>query len=146
MSDSIPVHIQYEGDALRRTIQFPEGFSEELLVEEVGPEQFLLKESSLLGFARYHDVIHATHSENGCLLFHRVVEQSKFATATYILSKDANDSTELEEILSEVMDLGGCWERAFVGVLLIHLPPDKIEGIEERIKALGLSGRQNNLE
>jgi hypothetical protein len=142
MSDSMPVYIRYEGNELRKTIQFPEDFTEELLIEEVGPELFLLKESSLAGFARYHDVVHATRSEDGSLLFRRIVEQSSFVTSTYILPEGTADSAELEVILSEVMDLGGCWERAFGGVLLIHLPPGKIEGFEERIKELGLPVRE----
>jgi hypothetical protein len=136
MSESIPIRIHHEGDSRRRTIRFPEDFSEDLLVEEVGPDRFLLAETSIFGPARYHDVICATALEDGSLLFQSVVERSSFVSGTYLLSEKVCDSVEMKEILSDVLKLGGCWERAFGGLLIINLPPTEFEGIELRIKSL----------
>ncbi len=45
-------------------------------------------------------------------------------------------SRELHEILDLVMTMGGNWEQAFGGILIVHAPKESIEMVAGRIKGL----------
>jgi hypothetical protein len=131
------IHLQSSGDSPRSKVLFPEGDSEELLLRLIESDLYLLEESSLLGHACYHDVIRATPAVDGSLNFEHVVRRSGLSTTSWILPQKVIQSSELHAILSDVMRLGGNWEQAFGGLLLIHVPPQEADNIHRKIELLG---------
>lgn len=135
---TIPVHVEYEGDDQRQTLVFDNGDSESLLLEQTGPDTFRLEESSLLGEidARYHDEIRASLRADGSLQFQEIVSRSGLYTQRWILSESIIESAELQAVLDSVVAVRGNWERAFGGLLLIHVPPEFAEQIDKAVKEL----------
>jgi hypothetical protein len=141
MPNSPAVHFKYSGDDERTRVWFEDGDSEELLVTALGNDCYRLEESSLLGEARYRDVIRAIRRADGGLLFHGIETRSDLVTQSWLLSEDILDSTECGSLLCEVMAMGGNWERAFGGLLLVHIPESSAAEIAERVKKLTVRGR-----
>lgn len=136
---SVPtIHVEYAGDDQRKKLVFANGDSELLLVTQVASDQFRLDESSFVSDmeVHYHDVIRASIQADGSLEFHEVVSKSGLCTTSWLLPKPIIESRDFRAVLDAVINLGGNWERAFGGFLLIHVPPGHATAINERIKAL----------
>ena len=126
-------------------IIFEDGSTEDLLLTAIGSNFYRAEESSLLGEMSYKDVIQAESLGDGSLRFLKIVTPSGLKTSSWILSKDIIESDRFRAILDYVMELGGNWEQAFGGLLLVHLPPEQADTIEARIKEFrpSKSGTQN---
>ena len=138
MSDTTTVHIEYQGDDGRTRIVFENGDREDLIVAPLGSDLYRLEESSFASEIRYMDVMRAVAQDDGSLLFKEVVTRSDLATHSWVLSKEILSSRELREILDLAMAVGGNWEQAFGGVLIIHVPKELIEMIVGQIEDLTL--------
>ena len=117
-------------------IVYPDGSREGLLVSSVGPNLYRLEESSLLGEAVFGDIIEAEPTPDGSLQFKRVASASDMNTVSCLLTPGQMNAPGLQPLLDRVMSLGGNWERAMDGVLLVHLPRSVHLDIEAEIKAL----------
>lgn len=135
LSDTPTLHIRHEGDG-RTRIMFENGDSEDLIVTSLTSNLYRLEESSFVGEMRYLDVIRAIPLEGGSLLFKEVVTPSTLATQSWVVSKEIVESPELSKVLDRVMAIGGNWEQAFGGVLIIHLPKELMDMIAEQINGL----------
>jgi hypothetical protein len=81
-------------------------------------EQSSLTEDSInLG-----DVIAAELSGDRGIRFINVSRKSSYVTLRWVISKKAADSVGLSAFLKQVTEVGGLWERALGGVLILHLP------------------------
>ncbi|MFN7543640.1 MAG: DUF4265 domain-containing protein [Acidobacteriota bacterium] len=120
-------------------ISYPDESSEGLLVSPVGPNLYRLEESSLLGEAVFGDVIEAEPTQDGGLLFKRVAVPSGMTTVNCILTPEQIQAPGLQPLLDRIMSLGGNWERALDGLLMIHLPKSVDLNIEAEVKALSTS-------
>lgn len=119
-----------------REILYPDGSSEGLIVSSVGPNLFRLEESSLLGEAVFGDVIEAEPRQDGSLEFKRVAAESEMSTVSCILTLEQMNAPGLQPLLDRIMSLGGNWERAMDGLLMVHLPKSVHIDVEAEIKAL----------
>ncbi|MCX6602326.1 MAG: DUF4265 domain-containing protein [Acidobacteria bacterium] len=117
-------------------ISYPDESSEGLLVSPVGPNLYRLEESSLLGEAVFGDVIEAEPTQEGGLLFKRVAVPSGMTTVNCILTFEQMQAPGLQPLLDRIMSVGGNWERALDGLLMIHLPKSVHLDIEAEVKAL----------
>lgn len=117
-------------------ISYPDGSSEGLLVSPVGPNLYRLEESSLLGEAVFGDVIEAEPTQEGSLLFKRVAAPSGMTTVNCVLTPEQMQAPGLQPLLDRIMSLGGNWERALDGLLMIHLPKSVDLNIEAEVKSL----------
>jgi Domain of unknown function (DUF4265) len=117
-------------------IVYADGSSEGLLISSVAPDLYRLEESSLLGEAVYGDIIEVEMNKDGRLHFIRIASASEMNTVSCILTPGQTDAPGLQPLLDRVMSLGGNWERALDGVLLVHLPQSAHLDIEAEIKAL----------
>ncbi len=122
-----------------REISYPDGSSEGLLVSSVAPNLYRLEESSLLGEAVFGDVIEAESMQEGRLQFKRVAAPSDMTTMTCVLTPEQMQAPGLQPLLDHIMSLGGNWERAFDGLLLIHLPKSVDLNIEAEVKGLSFT-------
>ncbi len=141
MSNLPTVHLTYQGDNNRTRIVFDNGDSEDVTVTPLGSDLYRLEESSFWGEIRYLDVIRATVRDDGSLLFKEVVKPSELATESWVLSKEIMASGELRAVLDRVIALGGNWEQAFGGVLMVHVPKQSMEMIAAQIKSLNPTSR-----
>jgi hypothetical protein len=113
-----------------------DGSSEDLLVTPLGGKLYRLKESFLLGDARYHDVIEAEPGKETGLQMLRIVSRSGLSVITKILSKEFINSSELAALLEKIMSVGGNWESAFGGMLILRLPPENEASILRELEGL----------
>ncbi len=117
-------------------IVYQDGSREGLLVSFMAPNLYRLEESSLLGEGVFGDVIEAELRPDGRLQFKRVASASEMNTVSCILTPAQMSAPGLQALLERVMSLGGNWERAFDGVLLVHLPKSVDVDVEAEIRAL----------
>jgi hypothetical protein len=117
-------------------ISYPDGSSEGLLVTSVGHNLYRLEESSLLGEAVFGDVIEAEQTQEGGLRFKRVAAPSDLITVNCVLTHEQMRAPGLQPLLDRIMTLGGNWERALDGLLMVHLPQTVDLDVEAEIKAL----------
>ena len=136
MPDEIKFHVENAGDNNRRTVVFPNGDSENLLVVAIDTEVFRLEESATFEDLRYHDIIRATVRDNGVLAMKEIVSRSGLSTLSWVVSPEMIDSVEFGEFLSYVISIGGYWERLFRGWLLVHVPPELTDTASARFGAL----------
>jgi hypothetical protein len=139
--DSSSVHSTYDGDEPRTKVVFSNGDSEELWLSSQGDDLFLLEESSFVRVIYYRDVIRASREGDGSLRFQEVVRPSDLWRESWILSKQKIQSTEMQRVLQEVMDLGGNWEQALGGCLIVHIPMASAAVIKKHLEAIGITVR-----
>jgi hypothetical protein len=116
-------------------VSFPEG-SETLRVVPSGGDRYRLEDSSFVGDLFYGDVVEIARQPDGTSVFTKLVSRSGLKITSAFLSAATQDSPGLQAILDRVMSLGGNWERAFGGFLIVHLPPDAPMDVEGELKAL----------
>ena len=92
-----------------------------------------MEESSFVGEALYGDIIRVSEADDGALMFLEVAERSTLVSNNWIMSADTLGSPGIKAILTNVMELGGMWEQAFGGLLMVHVPPDFAETIFQQI-------------
>jgi hypothetical protein len=115
---------------------FENGDSEDLLVTSLGGDLYRLEQSSFIGDAMYGDVVRARRREDGVLLFLGIEAHSDLVSQSWVLSRAILDSPECSSVLDDVLASGGNWERAFGGVLLIHVPEARAQEFADRVKQL----------
>ena len=74
--------------AVEREIRTATGDSERLLLTPVGENLFRVEESSFITDAVYRDVIRATETQDGALLFVEIAERSPLVTKSWILNQE----------------------------------------------------------
>jgi hypothetical protein len=131
--------------AVEREIRTASGDSEKLLLVPIGGDLFRVEESSFVTDAVYRDVIRATETENGVLLFVEIAERSPLVTNSWILSQELLQSDALQAILKQIMDEGGNWEQVFGGGLIVHTSPTTSKEIENQIRRIGAERKPNTL-
>ena len=129
--------------AVEREIQTATGDSEKLLLTPVGGDLFRVEESSFVTDAVYRDVIKATETEDGALLFVEIAERSPLVTNSWILSQELIESKAVQSILKQIMDQGGNWEQVFGGVLMVHTSPTTAKEIEEQMLRIAAEKEPN---
>jgi hypothetical protein len=129
MFDAGDLHIA----AVEREIRTTTGDSERLLLTPIGENLFRVEESSFVTDAVYRDVIRATETQDGALLFVEIAERSPLVTNSWILSQELIQSTAIQSVLRQVMDQGGNWEQVLGGGLIVHTTPATAKEIEEQI-------------
>jgi hypothetical protein len=116
-------------------ISFPEG-SETLRVVSLGENTYRLQDSSFVADVFYGDVIEVVRHLDGASVFVRVVSRSGLKITSAILTVAVQEAPELQSLLDRVMALGGNWERAFGGCLIVHLPLNAPMDVEGELRAL----------
>jgi hypothetical protein len=54
--------------------------------------------------------------------FVRIVKRSGFRVSCYLVRQKTIESPLFQTLLNKIMQVGGNWERAFGGFLIVHLP------------------------
>jgi hypothetical protein len=105
------------------TVRFEEGWSEQVSLTPLGSERYRAEESSLANDSiNLGDVIAGSRIDEGEIKFLNVSQKSSYVTSRWIIPKSAAESDGLTIFLKKLTDIGGLWERALGGVLIIHLP------------------------
>ncbi|HEX2836108.1 MAG TPA: hypothetical protein VHW00_24095 [Thermoanaerobaculia bacterium] len=86
--------------------------------------------------ARFGDVIELA-AEGPIWRFVRVAEASPFVTLEFLLSREVAESEAFGRVLDHVRDQGGIWERAFGGMVFVHVPPETANDVKSRLAELG---------
>ena len=122
-------------------IAFPNNVTEDLSLSHVEGNRYRLGFSSLLGEPRvfYGDVIEIKPTGEKSADFLRVVKRSGLRVSCRMIGNDIINSPLLQHLLEKIMQLGGNWERAFGGVLLVHLPESVELDLDAELQAIAES-------
>jgi hypothetical protein len=102
---------------------FEEGWTEQLSLTPLGSGRYRAEESSLGNDSiNLGDVIAASQIDEGKIKFLNVSQKSSYVPLRWIIPKSAAESDGLTGFLKQVSDVGGLWEHALGGVLILHLP------------------------
>jgi len=136
----LPIQIIFK-DEPGVAIAFPNSVTEDLPLTHVEGNRYRLNFSSLLGEPRvfYGDVIEIKPTGEKSADFLRIVKRSGLRVSCRVIGKDIIDSPLLQHLLDQIMQLGGNWERAFGGVLLVHLPESVELDLDAALQAIGES-------
>jgi hypothetical protein len=136
MSKTPTVHFEFADTIARSQLIYENGDSEQLALTTIGPGLRRLDESSFVGDALYGDIIRVKEMNDGALLFVEVAERTTLVSKSWIMSADVLKSERMETILKDVMRIGGMWELAFGGLLMVHLPPKVAETVFQQINTV----------
>lgn len=136
----LPVQIIFKAES-NTAITFPNNVTEDLPLTHIEGNRYRLGFSSLLGEPRvfYGDVIEIKPTGEKSADFLRVARRSGLRVSSRMIGKDIIDSPLLRHLLDKIMQLGGNWERAFGGVLLIHLPESVELDLDAELQAIAES-------
>jgi hypothetical protein len=87
--------------------------------------------------AVYRDVIDATETGDGAILFVEIAERSPLVTVSWILSHELVQSDAIQAVLKKIVDEGGHWEQVFGGGLIVHTSPTTTKEIEQQACCIG---------
>lgn len=121
----------------RVLILFDDGVCEEIEAEEVSASSWRLKQTPLASStsARLGDVVELT-PEGKIWRFQRVAEPASHVTIELLVPKDEGDWGALRALFDAVSDAGGEWERAYGGLVLLHVPAHAAHAIVQMADAL----------
>jgi hypothetical protein len=122
-------------------IAFPNSVTEDLPLAHVEGNQYRLKFSSLMGEPRvfYGDVIEIKPTGEKSADFLRIVKRSGLRVSCRMMGRDIIDSPLLQHLLDQIVQLGGNWEGACGGVLLVHLPESVELDLDAELQAIAES-------
>ncbi|MGA2217676.1 MAG: hypothetical protein ABSG51_06300, partial [Terracidiphilus sp.] len=109
---------------------------ETLLVTPIGPNQYRMAGSAVLGDVFYLDAIETELQTDGIVRFLRVFTPSGLIKKCWVVSGAVRESPALSALLERAMAVGGNWERIFGSVLTLHLPPHERDTIMGAINDL----------
>lgn len=116
-------------------ILFDDGIAEELEADRLDASRFRLRETPLASAttAKKGDVLELV-DEGKIWRFVAIAERS--AHVTIELRVPTEGWTNLRELFDYIEEIGGEWERAYGGVVLLHVPETHAREIERKIAAL----------
>jgi hypothetical protein len=68
------------------------------------------------------DVIKVEKDEMGRLRFRQITSKAELQTYSWLLSQHIIESPEFRNFCESVMRLGGMWEKALGGLVIVHIP------------------------
>jgi len=125
-------------DGCFTAVSFPDDITEDLPLTHLEGNQHRVEFSSLLADPRvfWGDVIEINPTGDKSADFVRVVKLSGFRVYCRIIRPETIESPLFQGFLETIMQLGGNWERAFGGVLMVHLPADTEFDLERELQTL----------
>lgn len=128
-------------DGLGIVLSFADGITEDIPLAHVEGNQYRVEFSSMLSEPRvfYGDVIEINPTGEGSADFVRVVRRSGFVVSCRVIGQKVVESPLFQGLLDKIMQLDGKYERAFGGVLIVHLPPSADFDIDEELQAIAHS-------
>jgi hypothetical protein len=105
-------------------VSFPNDTTEDLLLTHVEGNHYRVESSSWLSDPRvfYGDIIEVNPKGENSADFVRIVKRSGFRVSCCLVGQKTIESPLFQVLLNKIMQVGGNWERAFGGGLIVHLP------------------------
>ena len=137
----LPVRMTYNEDSAI-AIAFPNNVTEDILLTLAEGNHYRAESSCFLGEPQvfYGDVIEIRPTGEKSGEFLRVVRRSGLRVICRTIGKNVTDSALLPALLDKIMRAGGNWERAFGGVLLVHLPESAELDIDSELQSIAKAG------
>jgi hypothetical protein len=116
-------------------VLFADGSSEQLSLTSLGGGSYRLEESSFFDDTiNLGDVIAAEPMNEGRIQFVSVLRKSSYVTLRWAISKKVAESEGLTRFLEQVGAVGGLWEQAMGGMLILHIPQGTAFDAEREFK------------
>jgi hypothetical protein len=118
-------------------ILFEDGVCEDVEAGSAGEARFLLLQTPLASSttARRGDLVEL-QAEGTIWRFVRVVQPASHVTIELAVPKDDGDWGALRTLFDTLEQVGGEWERAYGGLVLLHVPAAHAEEIRAKVDAL----------
>lgn len=115
-------------------ILFEDGVYEDVDAEPLTGNRYRLLATPLSSSsdAKFGDVIELT-ADGDIWRFERVFDRSSLHTLELLVSQSVAESPASRAVLEHVRQIGGEWERAFGGIVFVHVPPGSVAEIESRM-------------
>ena len=125
-------------DGLGIALSFADGITESIPLTHVEGNQYRVEFSSMLANPRvfYGDVIEINPTGENSADFVRIVKRSGFLVSCRLVGQKTVESPLFQGLLDKIMRLGGNYERAFGGVLIVHLPAAADFNIDKELQTL----------
>jgi hypothetical protein len=91
----------------------------------------------------YGDVIEINPTGKNSADFVRIAKRSGFLVSRLLVGQEIVESSLFQELLDKVMQLGGNYERAFGGVLIVHLPAAADLDVDGELRTIARSQKLN---
>ena len=118
---------------------------EQVNAVEVGPNRWRLEQNPMwTEMAVYKDTVEGELNEDGVFVVRKVVEKSGLRTIRTGVPRMFYFSDFGKAFLDRVMDAGGMWDLLFWGILVLNLPEDDADELEEMFKAAVSEARHLN--
>jgi hypothetical protein len=126
-------------DGLGVALSFADGLTEDIPLAHVEGNQYRVEFSSMLSEPRvfYGDVIEINPTGENSAVLVRMVKRSGFVVSCRLIGQKIVDSPLFQGLLDKIMRRGGNYERAFGGVLIVHLPPNADLDVDEELQNIG---------
>ena len=113
-----------------------ESCEETIPVANEGSRQWRLLATPIMSeMATYGDVVEGDVNSGGILVVERVVKRSGFVRTCRAPGARFFESELGRELLGQVIESGGHWERLFGGVLILNLPRGKTKDFRKRFES-----------
>ena len=64
------------------------------------------------------------------------VQKSDLVRHSWLLSKEATESQEIEDFKNKIIQMNGNWEQVFGGFLIVNIPADRQIGLDDSIRSI----------
>lgn len=81
----------------------------------------------------YGDLIRVKEERN-IYYYMETVRKSDLVRHSWLLSKEATESQEIEEFKNQIIKMNGNWEQVFGGFLIVNIPADRKIGLDDSIR------------
>ena len=118
-------------------IVFEDSVCEDIEVEQLPDGHVRLLETPLASEtgARLGDIVELK-TEGSVSRFVRIVAPSILVTLEWLVTSRVADSPEFRKTIQYVRTIGGETEQAFGGMLLVHVPSERVREVTARIEEL----------
>ncbi|MFC5652334.1 DUF4265 domain-containing protein [Paenibacillus solisilvae] len=83
----------------------------------------------------YGDIIRVREDKD-IYYYQEMVRKSDLVRHSWLLSKEATESQEIEEFKNQIIKMNGNWEQVFGGFLIVNIPADRKIGLDDSIRSI----------
>jgi hypothetical protein len=127
MNNNVQLHLCFDG--VGREIEV-------LDVKRISKETMRVMENPIFSnVVSYGDIIRVREDRN-IYYYLETVQKSDLVRHSWLLSKEATESQEIEDFKNKIIKMNGKWEQVFGGFLIVNIPADRQIGLDDSIRSI----------
>ncbi len=127
MNNNVQLHLCFDG--VGREIEV-------LDVKRISKETMRIMENPIFSsVVSYGDIIRV-REDRDIFYYLETVQKSDLVRHSWLLSKEATESQEIEDFKNKIIQMNGNWEQVFGGFLIVNIPADRQIGLDDSIRSI----------